>query len=79
MSDHQPKRRSHCVVIPRQIPASVGEDQGAHHPGGGARDGEVQDRADTDRSNRDSNTYTHSFFVSLNDPVFIFTGARSRV
>lgn len=48
VSDHQPKRWPHCVVISRQIPAPVGEDQGAHHPGGGAGDGEVADRADTD-------------------------------
>ena len=48
VSDHQPKRWPHCVVISRQIPAPVGEDQGAHHPGGGTGDGEVADRADTD-------------------------------
>lgn len=71
--DHQPKWWPPCVVIPRQIPASVGEDQGAHHPRGGAGDGEVEDRV-----NADSLT-AHSVFMSLNDRVFISTGARSRV
>lgn len=40
VSDHQPQRRPPGVGLPRQVPASVGEDQGAHHPGGGEGDGE---------------------------------------
>lgn len=37
---HQSERRPLGVVLSRQIPAPVGEDEGAHHPGGGAGDGE---------------------------------------
>lgn len=39
VSNHQPERGPYCVVLSRQVPAAVGEDQGAHHPGGGAGDG----------------------------------------
>lgn len=42
MSGHQPQRRSPGVFVSRQVPASVGADQGAHHPGGGAGDGELR-------------------------------------
>lgn len=48
MSGHQPKRRPPRVVISRQVPASLGEDEGAHHPGGRKGDGEVEDRAHKD-------------------------------
>lgn len=80
VSDDQPKWWSHCVGISRQIPASVGEDQGAHHPGGGTGDGEVEGRVDG-QFDIYSETYTNTkfFFVSLNDSVFVLTGARSRV
>lgn len=40
VSGHQPQRGPRGDCVPRQVPASVGEDQGARHPGGGARDGE---------------------------------------
>lgn len=64
VSDHQPKWRPHCVIVPRQKPAPVGQDQGAHHPGGGAGDGEAEDGPDAD------DLTTFSFFVSLNHPLF---------
>lgn len=41
MSGHQPQRRSPGVVVSRQVAASLGADQGTHHPGGGAGDGEL--------------------------------------
>lgn len=40
MSGRQPQRRPPGVGVSRQVAAPVGEDQGARHPGGGARDGE---------------------------------------
>ena len=60
VSDHQPQRWPHCVVISRQIPAPVGEDQGAHHPGGGTGDGEVGGRG---RHGRFHNTHSCSVFI----------------
>lgn len=40
MSGRQPQRRPPGVGVSRQVAAPVGENQGARHPGGGARDGE---------------------------------------
>lgn len=40
MSGPQPQRRPPGVGVSRQVAAPVGENQGAHHPGGGTGDGE---------------------------------------
>lgn len=71
--EHQSKRRPPRHIIPRQITAPVGEDQGANHPWGGTGDGEMEDRVDA------HTLTTHIVFVSLNGAVFILTGARGRV
>lgn len=41
MSEPQPQRRPRRVFISRQVDASVGENQRAHHPGGGEGDGKI--------------------------------------
>lgn len=74
MSDHQPQRRPHRVLVPRQVPAPVGEDEGAHHPGGGAGDGE-----NLGAGGEGGGIKAVRFHIMPTYRLIVLAGARSRI